>query len=411
MELKDFILKCKDYALDDIVVYYKDGKYSLESDPSIYDVLDEMALDAEAFDDLEIFIEIPSKNFFYRKTISMTEVSPLSLPEADSTTLPSVRIAFNPFTFAPEQLVLEKEFMLPVKNWLSVKSTIPDHWPSIDVSYGIPFGIYKLKIRLPDLPELSKRSAEIIVSLDPEINLSATLIQSGQITRDYSKFSYSIKWIDPIAFRLFELIKKQVGNRQTRKIQETLMAELANTKSLEDVVLPKLPQDIPDDDAFQISRNMSSYRFLYFVENQIRQFLWNKLQNIYEEQVKNPKWWMGCFPKEIRNHIKEKMSTKNPILDSIKIESTPLHYCSFNELGQLIEKEWQKIFKDRPLDRYPFFGHLSYLENIRNAIAHNRPLSNAEVSILFENGRSILTMLKINIPRTLYNSLFGEISI
>ncbi len=411
MELRDFILKCQYYALSDIVVYYKDGKYSQDSEPSIYDVVDEMTLDAEAFGDLEIFIEVPSKRLIYRKTISMTQVSPLSLPEADATTLPKVRIIFNSLSLAPEQLILENEFTLPVKNWLSVKRTIPDHYPSIDASYGIPYGIYKLEIGLPESPEFIDRSAEIIVALDPEIIFKTTMIMSGRIVRDYSKPSYSIKWIDPLAFSLFEMIKNRIGNKQTSEIQGAFMREFAKAKSLENNVLPRMPKDTSDDEIFQISRNMASYRFLYFVENEIRHFLLKKFHNIYKEAATNPKWWMGCFPEEIRNHIKEKMSTKNPILDRIKIEGTPLHYCSFNELGQLIEKDWHKIFKDRPLDRHPFFGHLSYLENIRNAIAHNRPLSNAEVAILFENGHSILMMLGINIRKTTYKSFFGEYSL
>ena len=414
MELKDFILHLDDNDPDEIIVYYNNTKYSSTTDPSIYDIIDKMVFDAEALGDLEVFIEVPSKKLFYRKAILTTQVSALSIPDAERSSLPKVRIAFNSLILAPEQLILENEFALPILKWLAFDQTIPDQRPSIDSDYGIPFGDYKLEIGLPELPDMKKRSAEIIVSLDADMNINTT-IKSGKYFWDYSRYSYSIKWIDPTAFKVFEIVKDEIGKRKTiklrKEIEEALMKAIS-AKSLDSVILPTVKeQSIDDEEAFQISRNMASYRFLYYIENSIRQFLWDKLQFIYKEAANGPKWWMGCFPEEIRNHIKEKMSTKNPILDNIKIETTPLHYCSFNELGQIIEKEWQKLFKNKPLDRHPFFGHLSYLENIRNAIAHNRPLSSDEVHILFENGRSVLTMLGIEIPRTRHKNLFCEYSL
>lgn len=412
MELKDFILHLDDNDPDEIIVYYNNAKYSSTTDPSIYDIIDKMVFDAEALGDLEVFIEVPSKKLFYRKAILTTQVSALSIPDAERSSLPKVRIAFNSLILAPEQLILENEFALPILKWLAFDQTIPDQRPSIDSDYGIPFGNYKLEIGLPELPDVKKRSAEMIVSLNADINLNTRLIESGKFLRDYSCYSYSIEWIDPTAFKVFEIIKDHIGKRRTIQHQETFMKEIEkaiSAKSLDNFIFPTVKeQNIDDEETFQISRNMTSYRFLYYIENSIRQFLWDKLQLIYKEVANSQKWWMGCFPEEIRNHIKEKMSTQNPILDNIKIETTPLHYCSFNELGQIIEKEWQKLFKNKPLDRHPFFGHLSYLENIRNAIAHNRPLSSAEVHILFENGRSVLTMLGIEIPRTQYKNIIGK---
>lgn len=157
---------------------------------------------------------------------------------------------------------------------------------------------------------------------------------------------------------------------------------------------------------------MAGYRYLYFVENAVRAFIWRKLQLIYaSEAATGEKWWMGCLPEPVRTHITDKMSTKNPILDRLKGETTPLHYCSFNELGQIITKDWQKFFKERPLDRNALFGHLSYLEHMRNAIAHSRPLGHEELRILYSNGNAALAMLSIDIPRTTYRDIGGSFSV
>ena len=369
--------------------------------PSIYDVMDDMLLDAEAFGDLVIFLEVYKKKLFYRKTIQTTQVTALSIPNADTSTLPRVSIRFNAFSLAPEQLVLESEFSLPVLNWLAIDRTMPNQWPSIDYAYGIPFGAYKLEIGLPELSDTKKHSAEIIVSIDADPIVNTEMLRSGKFLWEYSRYSYSIEWIDPAAYRVFEMVKVQIENRASKKIQESIKEEFKNRNETDGITqTTSTKEDLIDEEVFQVSRNMDSYRYVYFVENSIRKYLWEKLQSIYNSTAKSSKWWLGCFPEEIRNHIREKMSTRNPILDKIKVESTPLHYCSFNELGQIIEKEWQKLFKDKPLDRSPFFGHLSYLENIRNAIAHNRPIGSKEVHILLENGKSILAMLGISVPRT-----------
>ncbi len=369
--------------------------------PSIYDVMDDMLLDAEAFGDLVIFLEVYKKKLFYRKTIQTTQVTALSIPNADTSTLPRVSIRFNAFSLAPEQLVLESEFSLPVLNWLAIDRTMPNQWPSIDSAYGIPFGAYKLEIGLPELSDTKKHSAEIIVSIDADPIVNTEMLRSGKFLWEYSRYSYSIEWIDPAAYRVFEMVKVQIENRASKKIQESIKEEFKNRNETDGITqTTSTKEDLIDEEVFQVSRNMDSYRYVYFVENSIRKYLWEKLQSIYNSTAKSSKWWLGCFPEEIRNHIREKMSTRNPILDKIKVESTPLHYCSFNELGQIIEKEWQKLFKDKPLDRSPFFGHLSYLENIRNAIAHNRPIGSKEVHILLENGKSILAMLGISVPRT-----------
>jgi len=412
MDLKEFLIHIPHIDSSEVTVYYKNAKYSHASEPSIDDIIDEMLFDAEAFGDLELFLEIPSKGVFYKKTLSTTEVTPLTIPDLDSPSLPDVRISFNLTSFAPEQLILEEEYVLPVINWLSVSKTIPSQCSSIDSSYGIPFGAYKLEIGLPELPSLKKRTSEIIVTIDADMNMNLSLLRSGRFLWNYSRHSFSVKWIEPIAYKAFMMIKKQIDARNEAKIHDAITKEFASATSFEDISFPT-PQIKPplDDSEFQIQRNMASYRYLYFVENSIRQFLWDKLKLIYKENMQGPRWWMGFFPEDIRNHIKDKMSTGNPILDNLKVETTPLHYCSFNELGQIAEKEWQKIFRERSLDRAPFFGHLSYLENLRNAIAHNRPLSVAELSILYENGKSLLGMLGMPTPRTTYRDILGEHSI
>ena len=410
MEMKEFLLFCRNRRIEDLAIHYRDGTYTTETEPSIYDVVDEIATDAEHFE-TEIFIEVPSEGLFFRKAVLTEEVSPLALQDADTTLLPQVTIEFSQWTGAPEKLILERQLGLEVISWKSLACRIPDDWPSLDSSFGIPFGSYELEVRLPELPDLSQKTATVIVDLKAKIDLDIEKIQTGRVDRDYSEFAYSIKGIDPPGYRVFLLIKERIENGRKSAVDEAILSHIQVHGFSGDFAFPNVNEDQTREDQFQVSRNMVGYRFLYFIENQIRTFLWDGLKSIYSQSATSRNWWKGCFPEDIRTHILDKMSTKNPILDNLKQETTPLHYCSFNELGQIIEKEWTKLFSRRPLDKAPFFGHMSYLENIRNAIAHSRPLASGEMTILLENGRSILGLLGIKIPRTLYAGFFGTITL
>lgn len=409
--MKDFLLYCRQHDPSEIVVHFNEKTYTTTSEPSIYEALDEMASDAESYD-LEIYVEVPSENRFYRRIVSTEEVSPASVPGVDAD-LPTVSIRFNAWTLAPEYLVVEDEFTLKVLEWTSREIAIPNQRPSVDADYGLPLGTYRLRVQLPELPRTSTRTAQVEVRLDAEPHFSLAEIKAGRFPNeyDYSKLTYLITSADPAAYQVLQLMNERVHSERQEKYTKSILSQLTANKPLEDIVLPRLDQSLNATDDFCVSRTVAAYRFIYLVENEIRQFLWRSLKTIYKDQATTPNWWKGVFPEDIRKRVLERTSAKNPILDSLKAEATPLHYCTFNELGQLIEKEWSRIFSGNRLDRNPFFGHLSYLENIRNAIAHTRAVSDPELRILFDNGRSILQMLRIEIPRTTYKSILGDFAI
>jgi hypothetical protein len=416
MDLRDFIVSLFPVRPEDIVIHYKGERFAIGTDADISDVSEQLRIDAEVGGDLDIILEVPSKKRFFRRVISLREVSPMALPLEDRPDMPSVKVVFNPVTLAPERLLLQDQFALPVIRWDSVSINIQNQWPSIDSSYGIPFGSYRVEVGLPELPAQRKRTAEVLLTLSPDLNSGLSVIESGAFTWDYSRSSWSIDEIDPEAFRVFQLVRNRLKEEQSRKLgalfakqweefQKTGSFDAADYAS----VLEKKPAE---EEEFQAYRNTAGYRYIFFVENSLRSFVWDKLQFIYASEVKaSPRWWMGCFPESVRSNIKDKMSIRNPILDQLKGEATPLHYCSFNELGQIIEKEWLKIFREKPLDRNAFFGHMSYLEHIRNAIAHNRPLGHEELTILYSNGNSALKMLGIDIPRTVYRNIMGPFTV
>lgn len=219
MELQEFIINLFPERPEDIVVHYEGKRCVIAGDSEAADVLEQLTIDAEMSRELDIILEVPKKNRYYRRRISLQEVSPLALPQEERPDMPSVTVRFNPVTLAPEHLILQDQFALPVVRWESFASKTRDQWPPMDSSYGIPFGSYQFEVGLPELPDLRKRTAEVLLTLSPDLNMGLSTIKTGLFSWDYSHFSWSVEDIDPEGFKVFQLVKERVKDQQTKKIE------------------------------------------------------------------------------------------------------------------------------------------------------------------------------------------------
>ena len=168
MKLQDFIINLFPERPEDIVIHYEGKRCSIAGDSDSADVLEQLTIEAEMSRDLDIILEVPKKNRYFRRRISFQEVSPLALPEDERPDMPNISVRFNPVTLAPEQLILQDRFPLPIVRWESFTLKTREQLPPMDSSYGIPFGSYRFEVGLPELPDLKKRTAEVFLTLSPE---------------------------------------------------------------------------------------------------------------------------------------------------------------------------------------------------------------------------------------------------
>lgn len=109
---------------------------------------------------------------------------------------------------------------------------------------------------------------------------------------------------------------------------------------------------------------------LYLFENNVREFIRILLEIKYGQE-----WWRNGVPKKVRAKC---ASRREEGLDEEK-EVDLLLFADFYDYKEIIEENKQ-IFSDY-IDVKEWCDKLREMEPIRNAIAHNRPLTNAPIRI------------------------------
>jgi len=134
----------------------------------------------------------------------------------------------------------------------------------------------------------------------------------------------------------------------------------------------------------EAQRMVRAYAILYLLENSLRQFIKEKL----EEKV-GADWWDKVVSTTIRENCenRRKKETGSP-WHEVK-ESHPLWYTLFDELESIIQANWG-VFQPHFRDQHSVIGRLSELEIARNNIAHNRLLEETELERLRVYSRDIL---------------------
>ncbi|MAG02772.1 hypothetical protein CMI42_05525 [Candidatus Pacearchaeota archaeon] len=122
----------------------------------------------------------------------------------------------------------------------------------------------------------------------------------------------------------------------------------------------------PGGNSYQVSKRDS----LYLFENNVRELI-----RILLEIEHGSKWWREGVPKKVRAKC---ASRREEGLDEER-EVDLLLFADFYDYKVIIESN-KNIFSDY-IDTKEWCSKLQDMEPIRNAIAHNRPLTNAPVRV------------------------------
>jgi len=130
-------------------------------------------------------------------------------------------------------------------------------------------------------------------------------------------------------------------------------------------------QDVPE-------LNLSAYQILYSLEVGMREFIIDRLSAAF-----GPRWWKQ-LPPDVLKTCNEGRAYERTIAWARLIPHHPMYYVAFPDLKKVLEKtdNWRGAFGFELGRRDIIVATLSEVEPVRNAIAHNRLVSAADVSIV-----------------------------
>mgnify|MGYP001583460294 CR=1 FL=1 len=150
--------------------------------------------------------------------------------------------------------------------------------------------------------------------------------------------------------------------------KETLNYKVPNSNaiSLKEYLAKCISKNSNPEGNFEVSKRDS----LYLFENNVREFI-----RILLEIKHGQAWWRNGVPKKVRSKC---ASRREEGLDEEK-EADLLLFADFYDYKEILEENKQ-VFSDY-IDVKEWCNKLREMEPIRNAISHNRPLTNAPIRV------------------------------
>jgi len=124
--------------------------------------------------------------------------------------------------------------------------------------------------------------------------------------------------------------------------------------------------------------NMACFRLLYAIEVGLRELLIRSIDPL------GPRAWKQRLPPDVLDAFRQAIGYERGITWTSLVPHHPLYYIDFPDIRKVIDKadNWRDLFK-------PVFGRkgmvlecLAAIEPIRNRVAHNRLLSQADLAIV-----------------------------
>lgn len=146
----------------------------------------------------------------------------------------------------------------------------------------------------------------------------------------------------------------------------------ADQSSFEKNLMDETLSDYPLHMRSEALRMSRLYASIYCFENSIRELIKERLESNFGSD-----WWQNGVQRKVREKAEERM---HKALDNswLEIQSTDvISFADFGNLTDIIVEQWE-IFTDLIPSQHWLKQRLDELEQVRNFIAHNRYLSEAE---------------------------------
>lgn len=122
--------------------------------------------------------------------------------------------------------------------------------------------------------------------------------------------------------------------------------------------------------------NTRAYRILFALENRLRVFIRQRL----EEKFKEEGGWTKRIPKDVIKKCEKRASKEKEGYQELGSDFL-MDYADFSDLKRIIlqEENWSNAFRECFRNEIEIAAKLEELEPIRNTIAHNRTISQKEL--------------------------------
>jgi hypothetical protein len=118
---------------------------------------------------------------------------------------------------------------------------------------------------------------------------------------------------------------------------------------------------------------------LFRAENRLRRIVGSALAEVEDT------WWPSRFPTNIVREVEQRRKSEADSTAPASADVHPIAYLTFGELvdSVLEESNWEQIFRVRlGLSRDAFTQAASVITTVRNKVAHNRPVSEPDLTVL-----------------------------
>lgn len=126
--------------------------------------------------------------------------------------------------------------------------------------------------------------------------------------------------------------------------------------------------------------NQQGYAALFLLENVLRELIIQRLSD-----AKGPRWYKSALPGgAVMQKYKSAIDYQRKTSWTTAIPHHPIHYLDYPELLVVIERNdnWRDAFEQVFQRKDVVIGALRSIEPLRNAIAHNRRISESDVDLV-----------------------------
>ena len=149
---------------------------------------------------------------------------------------------------------------------------------------------------------------------------------------------------------------------------------------------------------FQVTDHQTeSYKLIYTIENALRLALHNYLIKNNDKNYFNKNTFGGEKGEKIINTVNLRMAQAEKYGNLIKSEIPHFWYLDLGILADLMDDKWEDFSRDifKPnIKKENIIGELKNIIDIRNSIAHNRPITNENYSELTVIKRRVIDQLR-----------------
>ena len=116
---------------------------------------------------------------------------------------------------------------------------------------------------------------------------------------------------------------------------------------------------------------------IYLLEVGLREFIIEELS-----RIGGARWHKTHLPADVSQKYLHGLQAERASNWTSHIEHHPLYYVDFPDLTKVLEKNWRLTFQRLLKNKDVFIYSLRSLEPIRNKLAHNRKISEADCKIV-----------------------------